>query len=771
MRNIKIFFDRSWFAMKVCVSLLVLSLFFSNVSFSSNENNSNPISFVNNKLKEIITAPIKRTQRAIGIARSTAMNAVISNGLVKQQARRDFKWSFPAEGLTFLRPVVGVDGTVHAVTTDIDIVINVDQLADSPEEAITIGSPNSNIYALKPNAIKSKGKELWKFNTDGIIMLPPVISDDGKVFVETVSADIDLDTQEINSSAINLYAIKDGVNIWGDKVSFENSLSLASPVVAADTVLTTTIKVLDIPDVTDIDNIDIENINLESLSGVITAFDASNGNVKWTFNPASIEANVEGLPQILIAPPVVDGNTVYINTISAISLDGITELITESLTGVQDVVSDILTDTVPALLAALVLGGDTEPILVPVEDQVGDIITDIIGDVTSQLSSLGSLLALNLDDGSTEWSSRFPGISLSSPVITDSGVATVGSVNLNLDDTDAVVDIGVSLTETNLMLGAKVDITIIGVTFSVSIDVDVNLATLESDPEGSVTITTDIKDPSLDELKIDVNGKVAGFDVNDEGNLLWEASVSNPVLLKPAVSNANNKIIVGGTGFEIETSSDGGDGEDSNVNISINKITSNISAIDAVSGSLDWESDPFDGIIGVPTYDVILGDPILPANDGSVFFSFFDFNAENSGSSMKVWALDSKGDIKWSSPFIPSGLATSAPVIDTETGEVFLAFSEINIDIPAPGPDSGEDGGGETPGLKDLKPDLKSLLVSLEPSSGDVAKSVEIEGLALSSPVLDADGGTAYITTFDFEIGKRPVSFDLLSFVHAVKTK
>ncbi len=742
--------------------MFVVSISVSTNLFSADKNSLTPIGVVNNQLEKNLRAPLRRVEHIIDLVRSKALNANSDSG-VTQQARLDFKWAFTAEGVSFLKPVISESGNVHVATTDIDVTVALDELEEKGEEAVTIGEINSNLYALKPNPINPRGKDEWMFNTDGTILFPPVISDDEKVFVESLVVTNEVvGSSTVTGFSVNVFAVKDGVNVWSNSVEFDNSIPLSSPVVAQNTVLMTTLK-----------SPDFSDFNISDLSGEISAFDSATGNTKWTFNPANTGMDTEdgegeeqnSLPKFLFAPPVVDGNTVFVNTISATSIDDIKAFLENSIEGVDELFTTIVVDTAPDFLAALLVGGDLNEVIDPVEDDIEVIITEIIDDLVEELSNLGTLFALNLADGSVKWNSKFQGVSISSPVIANSGIVTVGSSNLKLDDTNADVNIGIALDEDNgkLTFDVSVQIEIAGVTFGFKKVLEIDLLALQDDPtnlEGIVTsppLETDT--PELDELIIEVDGRVSGFNVAD-GTKAWETTVDSPVLLKPVISNEMDQVIVGGTTFSVERT-------DSSVDIG--GFASKIYAVNGLNGNLDWESDPFAGVIGLPPLDLILGDPILLSTDGSVFFSFFDVeNDDPSSSVLKVWAVSQGGSMKWSSPFAPENLGTSAPVIDPETGKVFLSLSQI--DIPDPDGDVPPED-GETPNLRDLKPDLKGLVIGLDPLSGAVDKSVEVEGFVISSPAIDPRGGTAFISTIDFEINRDPISLDLLSFVQAVKVR
>lgn len=749
------------FGVKKCCMFLVavfsVSLFSDSASFSEENKSPSSLQFINDKVMEKIKSPLNKVQDVVDLISSNYERA-FNDTVVAQRDRSDLNWVFEADGISVVSPVVNQDdGTILASTTDIDIEVDVKNLPTEGHDAITVGKLKSNVYALKPNPVRGKGNDKWVFTADNsVIIFPPIFSDDQKIFFEAISADIDIQNKTFGNFGTNLYAVNqdDGSNAWGP-IEFKGEITLAPPVATPDMVITTTLQVADFSD-----------FDINNLSAKVTAFDSATGNKKWTFSPAALEGE---LPSFIIAPPAVDagGNTIYVNAISTVSEEEIKEFVNNSVTAAQDDILFIIEETIPALLDALINGNDINPILDPAEETIEGLFDNIANDLVDEFTKLGEVIALD-QNGAIKWRSGFPGVSLTSPVVSDAGIVTVGSVNFLIEDVASQVDIFVELSDEGILsVKTKVGIEVAGISVGIEVNLNVNI-----DDLANGTIPEDVKPeiivdkPDLENLSIALNGAVTAFDPLN-GDLLWKTKVGEPVLLKPVVSNDGKQVIIGASNFTLEKEDgddeDGGDGnDDGSGNVKISSPVSKIYSIETAGGSVEWESDSFDGVIGLPVLDSIIGDPLLLAPDGSVAFSFYDKGK------LKIGAVNDGGSMKWANPFEPDDLAVSPPIINPNDGMVFFTMSKVKDlleGLPTPGePDKG----GERPKLRDLGLDLKGAIIGLDPVAGTISKSIEIEGFVVSSPAIGVGrNSTIYASTIDLEIGKKPVSVELKSFVSA----
>lgn len=657
---------------------------------------------------------VNRVQQIVNLIKLNYQSLKFNNAVEKNAAQDEFKWIFTAEGISFFPPVVDKNGTIYAATTDINLELNLQDLINKgPEDALV--DIKTNIYSLQPLPLKPTGKEDWVFSgIDGIIIFPPVVSTDGTILVESIEG--------VNNDSINLMgkltAIdQNGKNKWGTTVNFDNQIFIAPPVIGSDGgILVASVNIFDFTNIN----------NIEDLITHISSIDPANGGIKWSFDAAAFSDD----HLIVLAPPIIaqSGDTVFISAINAKNLsiqEEINLFIEEFETNAQ-----IDEEKKEALLEAVKNGKDFTSILDEIEGETELLLNDeldkFLDDILNQLCNL---IALDANNGGLKWQSPLPGICFVPPIIdTVNGEKIfVSAVNFSLQ-----VD-----------LEASVDIQIVN----------------PKDPASDLEVKIDIIPPEKDDIILTPFGTLSSVDVSN-GGIIWSTNIDDIILLDPVIDQGNERIIVSGTdGSDIRF-----DLNDFSINIFDSK--NKIHALNKNNGAVEWVSEAFNGLIASSIVSNV-NFPLLLGTDGSVFFTLFDeietANGEERTPSQMIHAVNPDGSTKWEDPFAPEGFLTSAPVISRLDNAIFLSASSLRNSLEIP---PFLKGGGQ---LQGLIPDLKGRLVRLNSGNGTISRSVEIDGFPPSSPVIDTGLNAIYIITSDFEIGVRPFSFDLLSFVYAAE--
>ena len=727
----------------VFISLLILT----SKVFSANNDNFYPLTIINNKVNDRLNKPFNNIKTVINLI-DIKLEDASNNKIDDQQLRGDFEWVFETEGISYLKPVVSAaDGTVYVSSINSEISFDLRELLNNGTATGSIGTFESKLFSLKPGIASRRARENWTFDSDGLILFPPVVSDEGNIFIETFNENIDILDRKAEEFNAKITSIDGNGNKLWDR-NFENSIFLTKPTVESDLILTTT---LNLPDRRDI--FDDFDINLDNFSGVVSSIDSLNGDILWSFNPADIGTGSQQL--FIVTSPTISDDQILINTVNITSEDEIKNSIETSIEKIEDETVDSITNSLLGILDVVKDGGDTEPALNEIENELETIIDNTLSDVLNDILNLGKIFALDFD-GNVKWESKFSGASLTSPVVDSAGFINVNSANILLEDVSSDVDIKIALSQDDI-LEADVNLTILISGASINIPIEVKLDVTSSDPLNDLKI--DIArfelDDFLDDLEPVFNGASTSF--ARDGNTLWTTIINEPVFVEPVSSADNSKLIVAASNFNLTRKTRGFD---------LDNPVSMIYFLDKTDGAVVNESDQFKGTVLAP---------LLLGPDESIFFSFVDFEEINLNGVdfediiFKIMAINSDGTTKWANPFVPANGVTSTPVINKNNGMVFLSTSEtsefnsttnfLGNSLPIT---------GQRERLRNLVPDLKGEVIGLDPSKGTVSKSINVDGFPVSSPAIDEDRNTIYSITSDFAIGKlSPLTIDLFSLVYA----
>ena len=739
----------------VAISLLMLN----GKAFSADSNGSYPLTIVNDSFLK----PLKNLKYAIDLVNlkyQDTFNDESEGDEVEAQAlRNDFKWVFEAEGLSLVESTINQeDGTVLTATTNLDIEIELKNL-DNDESVIRTGGLQSNLFALKPNPLLNRGKEEWVTEIDGVIIFPPV-SSNGDAFVMSIDGNVNFDAlgeglegledledflnnledlagvgnDLLNNILIKLTAVGiDGQQKWNTPVEFSRTLPVGRPVGAPGLILATTVK---IPDLSNASS-GIGNI-VKDFTGIVSAFNVDTGEEEWSFDPAEIGGDSK---LFVINPPIVNDDTIYVNAISFISEEDINEfieLIGTTITDIQTAIETTITDSISQLLIAILVGGDIQPIVDDITEEIESLINDSINSITDGIPDLSSkLFALDLE-GNAIWDSEFEGISGTSPIATDSGI-NVNGTNVTLGDVSFTADIVAELTPEGI-LNIDADINLIIAGADINVGMVLSLDITSADPLSTLNTELDLPDLSDVLNSLDVfEGALTTFDVID-GELKWQTMINEHILFEPVTSG--DQIIAVANGYNTDNVAE--DISDLLEQIITNPI-SKVYSIDTANGGINWTSEQIDGTI---VSSALLG----PDND--VYLTYLDEGR------MQIHALNpNDGSEKWANPFKPDNLVTSTPIINPNDGMVFLSTSKLD-DLQNPETDDGRTK------IRDLIPDATGEVLGLDPSTGVVEKTIEVDGFPFVSPTIDNNENTIYSTTSDFDLdGLKGI--DLLTFVHA----
>lgn len=679
------------------------------------------LDFFYNKLISTVHSPLNMVQKKIDLIDLNYQERLSSNKPAKQQLLEDFRWIFKAEGLTFDSPGVDlVNGTIYVATTDINNELNLQDAREPDSRDGLFNIIHSNLYALEPDLIEKTGKGKWVFrDINGVIAFSPIIAADRTILAESING-INIRNSTFENLQGELYSVdQNGKDKWGKQTVFKGEIFLGPPVVSPEgSIIIATIKPFDPLNM---------NNSLEGLSTTVASIDPADGNIKWSFSPLNLSSDTS---LIINAGPVISqtGDLVFINVIRPLSALDIQEEINGFIKGLEDNLLETVDEGKKEdLLEAIEKGEDIEPIIEDIEKEVGLLINDRMDEfLHGLLNSLGKVFALDINDGSVKWEATFSGFSLSSPIIISSDEIHVGAVNL-----------------------------LASVKLEANLNVTVNNP---KDPEAGFDITLNIIPPAKDDITITTFGTLNSIDISS-GEILWSTNTDEPILVRPVFDQKSEATLVGATSFTIDTTTD---------KLNISNLKSKIYAINSVDGSIHWASELFEGIVGIPSIDSVFDFPLLPGRDGDVFFTLFDPGKRDDGVFIftpKIQAINPDGTTRWPAPFVPDGLVTSTPIIKGDDDTLFLSVSNHQ------GLFNEKTFGIKNSGTENRRPDFNGQLISLNPDNGAVIKSIEMDGFAYSSPVIDANMESVLVATDGFKINRKPFSFGLETLVHSIRIR
>ena len=324
---------------------------------------------------------------------------------------------------------------------------------------------------MRPNSILNRGRKNWEVETNGITIFQPLVLDNGNVLVESVDGDLKLDLENLEDVNLGNLTTKitafnnNGNTIWD--VDFENSSFISKPMVASNnTVLTTTIMIPDLPEISDINP---NELDLSSFSAIITAFDSGNGNVRWTFNPASLddETNLS-----LFTPPAVAFNEGKIFSVatSSISEEDLQNLVTEITENIEQTAIESILALILQIVAILSEDGDASALIDQLENDIASLINDPLKTALNEPFGHSELFAIDTN-GDIIWQTTIPGISLFSPLASDSGLVNVCALKALVEDVSSSVDLDIELSPQNLLtIDAEIRLLISGQSIDLGFD-------------------------------------------------------------------------------------------------------------------------------------------------------------------------------------------------------------------------------------------------------------------------------------------------------------
>lgn len=659
--------------------------------------------------------PLNQIRQKISLKRLTFNdNRVTNNRFEELGSSADFKWIFETEGISLSSPAVDDNGSVYVSITSLDFGHDPDiQNFEESNFENPLFNIKTTLYSLQSNSELKTGNENWSFSAiKGASTFSPVILANGTILVESiVGLNNPLETPRGKLFAVD----QNGKAVWNNELTFDGEVFPVPPVVGRDgTILITKINTLGTPDPVDI--VDV----IENLSTSISSVNFRDGSIIWTFDPNTL-SDEETL--IVLAPPVISttGDTAFISAINTTNLR-VQDKINEFISNFEDEVQ--IDDEVEGdLIDAIKNGEDINPLLNEIEDNIGLLLNKELDEFLETINQFCKIIAINLDDGTINWELPLKGVCL------------VPSV---LDPKDG-----------NILFSSRP-----GFSLDFILDVNVNV-TIENpkDPDSSLKIDVDVVPPEIEDVTIIPIGFLSAINTAD-GSILWSTDIDDTILLSPVFDEKNERIIVAGTnGFSSEIGHVlfGSD---------LDSFSSRIHAINKIEGSIIWTSELFNGIIGASKVDGLVKFPLLPGTDGSVYFTLSDVKAEDSdveaedigdiSSLTVIQAVGPDGAAKWEKPFLPEGLITSPPIINRSNDTIFLSIQKFL-------------------GFTGFVTDIKGSLISISPNNGTVAGTMEIDGVALSSPTIDRKQEAIYTLTNDFSFNLKQLSFNLQSFVYALE--
>ncbi len=628
-------------------------------------------------------------------------------------------------------------------------------------------------YSNKPIEAKESAKNFkWVFNAEGAALTPPVVDPvDGDIFTVTTDIDVELDVknQTVNIGTLhsNLYALtpgsskrrRSGTN--NKKWEFNDILGAVvfAPVVSNDsTIIVETIdatfdiennvegdiisrlyaftqegknkwgepisfknKIFTTPPFVGADDtvftnaVDIistnDDIQIHDLKSTVSAIDPSSGAVKWTFDPTDLAGDV---PMITICSPETNkaGDTIFISALSPLTDERVNKLVNETVKMAGGDVAELVDGTINEIVNQIKKGNDFTTVTDSFTDKTKAALNETAKDTVTELLEMTTVFALESKTGNIKWQSRLPGLNFSSPIVVNNSELHVGNVNFLVDS---------------------------------PLNVDVQEVKFDkADPDNTIEMLFKVKPIALNEIEGTQFGTLNSIKISD-GDTLWIKDLAAPVLLSPVASIDGNQTIVGTTDFSLNTEEKDGS--------SIKDLSSQIYAIDVKDGNVAWESKTFSGMLGASPIDLLNNHPILTGKDGSLYFTTFNLEISDEGIpsiSADVRALSSDGSSKWSNTFTPDGFLIYSPKISDKANSIFLSTND-SLSLS-----------------RSLEQEFSSKFISLNLDNGSINKSIEMDGISISSTAVDDTNDVVYSTTSNYSIKKRPLSLDLFSLIHAV---
>ncbi len=716
-----------------------------------------------NKINSKLVEPFRQVNNVLDLVNSSGYQQQLTNTVNAEMVLlRNFKWIFKANGISLVKPAIDSNsGALYVPTTDVDISIDVRDLAELGEDSINIGNLQGKLYCLRANPVSNRGRKEWEIDTNGITVFPPVVSGNGNVFVESVDGDFKIDLENLDEIDLGILTSRltaidnNGNAIWN--VDFDNSSFISKPMVAPDdSVITTTVTIPDLPKISDINP---NELDLDGFSANISVFDSRNGNIKWTFNPASLESENH---LALFTPPTVAFNEGKIFSVasSRLSSEELQKLATEIVEDIEQSAIESVLASILQIVAILSEGGDANALIDDLENDIARLINDPLKTALNKPFGKSELFAIDTD-GNILWQAEVPGLSLFSPLASDSGLVNVCTLKVFVEEISSSVDMEVELSPQNLLtIDTDVELLISGepVVFGLDFSFDASrLGDINNISEILDILETDIERPKVSDLinilSMNLISEYFAYNTSD-GELLWSSLIDGPVFTKPVFTDDKQQIIntVNDLSFDEVLDS-----------LELQSVTSHIYSLDANNGDMKWESDPINGTI-IP--------PVLTDKNNCVYYSFIedeklDFNQIDFNQSVaQIGAVDSNGLAKWAIPFKPDDLITSVPVIDS-SGALYVPVSKVNDLIPS---DEGMESGNRVK-LRELRPDIKGEIIEIDTAIGTAIKSIALDGFIVAPSIIDESRNALYTSTINFTTSVNPISIELLSCVHATKTR
>lgn len=663
--------------------------------------------FYNNKLIEMVRLPLLKIQNVIDNAINVHKNTLSENSVKVLENNKDFNWVFTTEGASIVAPTIdSEDGDIIALTTDIDVAL------DLKNQTIKIGELKSNVYALKPTfTVGGKRRFRGESNNNKKWEFNDVKG--AAVFSAAILNDgviiveaIDATFDIENNILGNVTSRLYGLDGEGNN-KWGDSLNFDNKIFVTPPFVGPNNTIF----TTTLEINDFSNINVKDLKSLVSAVDPASGNVIWSFDPADF---VKNDPVITIAPPAFgkSDETIFVTAVSPLTDEKIGEFIADTLKTSSSDVAKLVEDAINEILADIEKKSDFSSITSGFSDKAKSVLENMANKTIMEFLEMTTVFALDSKNGEVKWQSALSGLSISSPVVVNSNELNIGNINF--------------VAETIM------DVEVQEVTFDIS------------DPNNTIEMEFKVEAAKTANMNVKQFGTLNSIKITD-GELLWTKNIVEPILFKPITTINGDQTIVGGVNFSIT--------KDENLGTTISDLSSKIYAVNVKDGDVAWESKLFEGSIGSSPIGFLNGAPILKGTDGSLFFAVFDFevNKENEISkSTNVYALNLDGSTKWPNPFKLDVFLIANPAVSSETGSIFLSVNDTFEPTQS------------------LEQKLTSKLISLNQKDGSILKTIEMDGLTVTSPVIDNGNDAVYASTSSYKIIKRSSSLDLFSLVHSV---